>query len=448
MKLYKYIGLVALGLTSCSIESPFSGPTQNEEGKVSAAAIKLDLQLDENIKIQSRANNDEILNNFEIYFLNAKTNQSVKQYTYKDMPEVVTLPAGSYKIEAIYGEDRNADWDNPYFTGSSAEFTISANQINTNIDPIACSLKNVMVTVILDSELLSHVEGEPEVEVYVNKNNPLTFKKIHSDNQTPGYFKHDDVSTLTATFRGKVDGNDITEIKTLDDIKTGNHYRLTFFRHSFNGEDHGNIGSDIEIDARVTVNEVATNVDVEEDKPLEDVTFPQEGEPETPDTPENPDDPNDPNEGENQGGDEPSTKPNISSVGVDLAKVNNLTEGMQIILYITSKSVITSFLVHIDSTDSGFVDAIEELLGNDFDLVGLDKYDGDKGTSLSELGFPVGEDVSNPREKDENGNNRIKFEITSDLQDLLKIYSGTHEFTLTVTNEIDTTTQTLKLKVE
>lgn len=437
MKKFKYIIPIcaSLGLLSCSVEAPFKGAEPSGTGELSKFAFDFETSVINNTRAVSA---QEIIDDFTVVIQKpGNPDVTVGTYTYKDMPDVITLEAGTYKISAIYGEDQDAAWESPYFLGQSDEFKIEPNKITTNIGTVDCKLENVKVTIDFHSTLYDQMGTHDYVEVYVNPDKSLKFYK---DETRAGYFKLSDVCTLTATFHGVIDDVELNEVKTLDNVDKGNHYNLTFSKHIYSADsDEGEIDGQIKVGASVKIVDINNNITIADDEILDDKERPSEQDPSQGEIPGiEPDDP---------GTDEP-TKPEITaSEGLNLDEVNELIEGMPIVLNIVSSSPISSFLVHIDSSDSGFMDAIDDIIGNDFDLIQLDKNDGGKGFSLSELGFPVGTDVSNPSEVDENGNGIIKFEITKELQSLLLVYEGTHEFTLTVTNDKGTTSITLKLKV-
>lgn len=441
MKKIKYIiaSLAFVSLAACSVEDPFQGEKNSGTGQFSKAALQLNVTYDPNTG--TRAENQDFLNDFVIVFQTvATTPVTVASYKYSEMPEVVTLEANKYTVTATYGENHDAKFENPHYKGMSEEFEVKPNEITTSLGTIKCALANVKVTINFHSSLTGHMSDDSYVEVYVNKDASLKFTKDHASSSIAGYFKHSDVNTLTATFHGTVDGVEMNEVKTLQNVQPGYHYALTFKRHDYQNEENGEIEGGIDVEASVTVVDLNRNVTIMDDEVLDDSERPSEDDPsggEDPGTdPEDPDTP-----------DEPSNDPPvITPIGVDLNEVNELVDGMSIILYITSGSSISSFIVEIGSTDDGFMQAIDEMISSKFDLIELDKNEG-LGEALSLLGFPVGEDVSNPSDVDENGNGKIKFEITSDLQILLKAYEGTHEFKFTVENEAGKTQESLKLRV-
>lgn len=404
---------LSLILASCSVETPFQGPSQQGEGYFSKSALGVELEVDETIKSTRAALSNLNVDDFDVKFINTSSNQPVKQFMLRDLPDIVTLSAGNYRIEVTYNEDQEAAWNNPHFKGVSRNFDVRANEITSDLETISCSLKNVMVSVVLDSELLKHIEGEPEIEVWVNQGQPLTFKKEHYDssNPIPGFFKQDGVCTLTAQFSGNVDGAQISEIKTLDNVEAGNHYRLTFYRHSYQGEDQGNIEGDIKVDAKVDVNKVSTNVPEDEDKPLDDVTWPTEEPEEGPDPGQTPT-PNPPTP------DDPETEGPSVDVGESTVEFgeNIVTPDTKVILDIHSDGVngIEKFKIIIESTDETLADMKEiDLVDPNPEM--LDDLHGFLGLL--------------PEDKDTlAGETDVHFDISKFMSMLCMLGEGTHKF--------------------
>ncbi|MCH5229024.1 MAG: DUF4493 domain-containing protein [Muribaculaceae bacterium] len=445
MKLNKYYlyGILALGLASCANEAPFADNTNFGEGSFSKYSISLDVKGEDNIKITSTRASTEL--DFDIIFI-PLDNSEEKRYKYSQMPDIVPLKEGSYVIEAKYGDESlDAAWDNPHFSGKSQEFVITRDKINTELDPITCTLQNVMVSVVFDDDLVNnHMDGDPKVEVYVNKDQPLVFGKNHSDNKIPGYFKHSEVCTLTAEFSGVVDGVELKEIKTLDNVEPGNHYRLNFARHSFNGEDFGQVSGTIVIDANVYIQNLEDNIDQPEEKVLTDVTWPTE-EPEDGQKPGDGDGDKEPEPGPEQPGDGDSDEildglhvfDNDSDA--KLGEPYKVNDKSKIALTFTSKPGFQEFNVVVESTGG-----LTELIGEGSDQgKGDGKLDlvhpGNLKEFLQKVNLLEGDSVE--------GLHKVVFDVT-DLMSLLLMVDGTHTFNIHVKDESGELNEKLILIVE
>lgn len=314
MKKIQYISsvLALMCLSSCAIEDPFPAGSTGQ-GQFSKKALNLEVTADE--FITTRTSSEDELKGFKIVFTPTDSkNTQVVYDDYAEMPNIVTLNTGNYTITASKGDNQEADFEKPYYVGTSNSFEIKENEITTNIGIIKCQLQNIKVTIKYHDLLVNHMDIEStHVEVKINEDGtPLKFTKIHSDNETAGYFKHKNECTLVATFKGIVDGVELNEVKTLRDVSPGNHYKITFTRHEYNGEDSGDVDGSLGVDASVTTENKNTNVIIDEDKLLDDNERPGNNQSGNED-PSDPSDPNDPSDPGND--DDPSdNKPTIEAV--------------------------------------------------------------------------------------------------------------------------------------
>lgn len=291
MKKLYFIGVLsaAMALAGCSKENPFSADAEGE-GQVLKAALSMSTP-DNDIMV-TRADGSQDLSDFQIAFIKENATVASANYRYGDMPDVVTIKAGSYKVTATLGEDREAEWENPYFTGESPYFEVKANEITSSIDPIECELRNIKATIAFDSSLANVMSADSYVEVKVGDNKGLNFTTAEANAGKAGYFRHTDETTLVATFHGKVNGSDIVETKSYDGIEKGRWYKLTFKLHQgAGGAGSGSVSGDVVVDASVDVDDVNRDINIDDDEPLDDNERPTEGgdNPPTPPTGEAPD---------------------------------------------------------------------------------------------------------------------------------------------------------------
>lgn len=261
-------------LTGCNKENPFDGEN-SAEGKLYKSSLDMSVT-DNNIQVNmpTRAGGYN-LNDFQVSFIKDGSSIATKTYTYGEMPEVVTLPVGLYTAKAILGEDREAEWENPYFVGTSSQFEVSAYEITSYIDPIECELHNVKATIEFAPSLANVMSADSYVEVKVGSNSGLNFTKAESDNGKAGYFRHTDETTLVATFHGSIDGARVVETKTYTGVAKGRWYKLTFKLHEGSGDSSGDIEGGVVIDGSVNVIDVNADVNVGDDEPLDDSGRPE-----------------------------------------------------------------------------------------------------------------------------------------------------------------------------
>ncbi|MDE5998376.1 MAG: DUF4493 domain-containing protein, partial [Muribaculaceae bacterium] len=147
MKLYKgiiYSLSAVVVLTGCSMEETFQKEAPESTGTLKTSCLAPKLGNTEGINISTRAGVPST-DDFNVV-ISRKTNareaaQGSVEYKYGEMPEVLTLPVGEYKVYAHHGENMPAEWDSPYYYGES-EFSIDANKITDNVDPIVAKLSN------------------------------------------------------------------------------------------------------------------------------------------------------------------------------------------------------------------------------------------------------------------------------------------------------------------
>ena len=379
--------IALIGFTSCSVEAPFQGEQLNGDGGFQKSA--LNLEVSSQSLITSRASENDIKNDFKIEFIPVSegNGKAVTYNSLKEMPEVVRLEAGTYKIKASYGENQDAGFEKPYYLGNTTEeFTIEPNKIVTDIETIKCKLENVKVTIKYHWTLYERMSDDSYVEVKVNNSSSLQFTKSHADSQIAGYFKHSDVCTLTATFKGKVDGAMIEETKTLSDVVKGNHYEVTFSLNNYGSDNSGNANGQVSVDANVSVKNVdGENAILGEDEILSDNERPKEESPSEEEPGDKPDDPED----------KKITVESTVPLGVD----NVIYDGIIVKLDIHSPEPIDVFKVTIDSPDlaeliqygsgPGILDLVNPTEAEKGFLNGLHLLEGDSVGGETDVTFDV-----------------------------------------------------------
>lgn len=423
-----YTALIAsaslLTLAGCDKESNFQFDA--EKGRLDCNALSVDF-----IRTGTRAGVET--GDFQVNFIDTKTNTTVESYKYSEMPEYVALPEGDYRAEAVYGDGTlAAEWENPYYKGSSS-FSIQPGKITKDVAPIKCTLKNMKVDVEVADETGMDIVGEDVCVTVTAGRASLEFKEEYVD--STGYFKYVEGSrTIVAEFSGTVDDMKISDVrKTYDNAAPGNAYRIIFHVNRPDNTDPGSIttaNGEITIDATIQIIPVTEEVDPDsEQKYLEDDMRPTQ-------------DPNvDPNPGVDP---DPGTEPSgegphieILSEGIVLDQQCEIDGSSRLAFNVTSETGITDFLIVIDSTTL----TAEELEGvglqADLDLVNAT---GDLQETLEELGFPTGDKV--------RGQTLCEFDISDFLPLLTLLGEGTHKFNLTITDAGGTTKATIWLHNE
>lgn len=424
MKKIYIIPLLSAGLlmAGCSKENQFEGDV-DAEGQVLKSALDMSTPSDQ--IMVTRAESGVDLNNFKINFIKEGNSIADKTYMYSEMPDVVTLKAGNWTATAELGEDRIAEWENPYFKGQSSVFEVKPLEITSFIDPIECQLLNIKATIAFDAGLSAAMSADSYVEVKVGDNQGLNFTATEAGTGKAGYFKHTNENTLVATFRGTINGSKIVESKTYSNIAKGNWYKLTFKLHENNGGDPtGDADGSITVDASVTTENVNANIEIASDEPLDDSERPDWG------SGEKPDDPTPPGpvvEG-------PVFDP--VSEGLVFDEIMRVTSDSTVEFKVTSSADagITVFTCDIKSP---FLN--DEILGvagltTHLDLCDLNE---EQVGLLSQFGFPC----------NVGGQKEVTFTMTPMVMGMLNQGNDdVHEFKVTVSDANGTTVKTLKLQ--
>lgn len=418
------LAAVALLASACSKENAFDNSAAGE-GQFLKSALAMDINAQELEKTRASVYAD--INNFKVNFFKDGHSEPYATYVYGEMPEVITLPAATYSITATYGEDRIAEWENPYFLGNSEAFEVNAKEVCSFLEPIECRLENIKVTVDFDEALRSAMSEDSYVEIKVGTSSPLNYGLAEADAKKAGYFKHSNEISLVAVFHGTINGQETVETKSLKDIQKGNHYKIMFRLHNDMGPDgSGNLNGDVTVDANVTAVDVTRDVEIGDDPLLDDSERPTEGnEDDNPDDPENPDDPGTP--------DNPA--PTITpGEGLTLDGSNNGNTLEACILYIHSDAPngITEMYCDIDSPKLTDEELHGAGLASHLDLANTPS---DMAAALKNFGFPV----------NVKGWKDVTFNITDFLETLGDFGSFTHKFVITVKDEYGETTKTLTL---
>ncbi|MDE6296290.1 MAG: DUF4493 domain-containing protein, partial [Muribaculaceae bacterium] len=393
-------------------------------GEFSKNSLLLDVRDDSETVYNAPSRAGSELDDFKILFFKDNGTAPEKSYIYADMPDVVTLPVGKYKVTATKGVDVEADWESPYYLGESDSFYIMRDTITTDVNPIICRLQNVKVTVEFDPMLVANMSEDSYVLVKVGDNAGLKYTKDKEG--VAGHFKHTEGVSMVATFNGTVEGATTVENKSFETVKKGHHYKIKFKLHSQGDGHSGQADADVNVDASVTTVDLEHNIVVTEDEDLGDAERPKEGDDQDPPTPPV----------QNQ---EPPTitvlpQSNPSIPNIEFGKVNEIVDDLECVLMMesTAESGFTKFECTIDSETLN----VEEVgLTNPLDLV-------NPGTNEEAL---IGLELLQEGQV-VKGSKKVKFDLTSFLPMITILGPGTHNFILTIGDSNGEITKTLILK--
>ena len=388
------------------------------QGKVNLASLKVGVSVD----AATRAGVD--VSDYIVYIYKEGSDNPIKQWSYKNMPEIFALNVGSYRLEVWSHVPEDAAWEKPFYHASKS-FDILKDSF-TELGTVTCRLANIKTTVEMDAAL-KEVMGA-DAKVTVTANNVLTAPLDYVKTETrAGYFKAKDVTTnvLSTTLSGTIDGVAYTKTQQFSGIKQGEHRKLVYTYKGSIGDigDGGQPNFDIEID--VTCEIVNYDVDVNPGGDSEIDDFPNTGDGDGGDTGGG-DGGN--TGGGDTGGDNNDKAPTIvgTSYGgapFDIDQPQNVDGPIEMIVTLAAPQGIAHVNVTIDSEGLTPEDLAEVGLTDKFDLA----YPGEFESALkNSLGLPTGTGVIGKKE--------MLFDITQ-FMGMLIIFSGEHKFVIEVIDE-------------
>lgn len=438
-KLYSILaGALMIGVaTSCDEQWT---PAIAEEGTVNLSSLSVNMSDAEKVtsSVLSRATVD--LNGFIVTITDKSGENSPRTYTYGQMPEVLTLPVGTYSIDVESHKVQSAEWEKPYYKGSK-DFTIVDGKI-TDIGVITCAFSSLKVTVEFDPALMLALGDDVKVTVIANNEGKLEFSKSET---RAGYYKVIEGSTtMVAHFEGTVDGSRIESDVTFADVVPGQYRKIIYsakYRPTPPGQS-GSVGtSGITLDTTITTENIDSNITVDEDimdstdRPGKEDPKPGEGG----DTPGEGDGSENPG-----GGNEPEEKAitfeaSATSTNLSLSGENVASEDFgDAIVVIKSTAGIKNLVVTITSDSDQFGSVLNDMdFAEPFDLAY--PRDGKNLENLTNLQLPVKDAVIGKKE--------VEFNITIFVP-LLNIYKpAKYTFVLSATDN-NNVCETLTLRFQ
>lgn len=408
------IALLATILFSCK-KDEMPDVEVSTTGEVDFATLNVTYDPTPNVLYTSTGRSSKVIDTgeFIISVYSTSNNEKKGEWKYKDLPEVFTLQAGSYRLEVASHIPQDAAWDAPYYFAQE-NFEIKVDKV-TPIGDVECVLSNVKVTVEYSDELLSMMGDDCKVNISVGKGT-LDFTK----NETrAGYFTVTSTSNrLYAYFIGSVDGYVDTTYREIENVKAG-EWRILRYSLKQNTDENvesGTFSASVKVDVSCQLVEQNVQVSVDEDV-IEDPEGNKTGDDDNPSEP-------------------PVTTqgPVISASAFDITQPQTITSDLIIQVDVTSEIPLAGLTVDIESTT---------LTASELEAVGLQTHldlgnPGDLRDKLEGLGFPVAENII--------GKNAISFDITPFGGLLSALGAGTHKFIMTATDQNDNKTeQTLTL---
>lgn len=415
---------VLFTFSACHSEKMETGAT-DVTGQLSLASMKMEVDLKvDTVYPQSRAGVD--VSNFLLTIKNSQGEQ-VEQYTYSEMPEIISLPVGTYTVVASSAEAATNGFDVPFYTGSTEQFTIKENEL-TEVSALTCRLANVMISVEYDEELRK-LMGEDVVTTVKIGDNSLDIPS--SETRKAYLIAPASAGSMDITLKGTIDGESVTEVKRVENVQAGQYNIIKYVLSPVddgNNSVGGNLNIAINIDSSMTSSDETVGVNPGEEPGIDD--FPTDGGEEPGD-----------GDGDGEGGitsDISITGKNLGeSPFFDIDQTQTITGATTLIVGIEAPAGIQNLKVAISSDNEEF-NGIGEGLG-EFDLAHSDSMNEDAQAMLPILGLPIDDAVLNQTNLDFN---------ISKFTSMLAGFKGTHTFKITVTdNQGKTESKSLVINV-
>lgn len=416
--------VVLFTFSACHSEKMETGTT-DVTGQLSLASMKMEVDLKvDTVYPQSRAGVD--VSNFLLTIKNSQGEQ-VEQYTYSEMPEIISLPVGTYTVVASSAEAATNGFDVPFYTGSTEQFTIKENEL-TEVSALTCRLANVMISVEYDEELRK-LMGEDVVTTVKIGDNSLDIPS--SETRKAYLIAPASAGSMDITLKGTIDGESVTEVKRVENVQAGQYNIIKYVLSPVddgNNSVGGNLNIAINIDSSMTSSDETVGVNPGEEPGIDD--FPTDGGEEPGD-----------GDGDGEGGitsDISITGKNLGeSPFFDIDQTQTITGATTLIVGIEAPAGIQNLKVAISSDNEEF-NGIGEGLG-EFDLAHSDSMNEDAQAMLPILGLPIDDAVLNQTNLDFN---------ISKFTSMLAGFKGTHTFKITVTdNQGKTESKSLVINV-
>lgn len=385
------------------------------EGVLNLASLKVSVIPDDQAGVVLTRTNIDI-SSFTVAIYEENTITPLKAWTYGNMPEIFSLPVGSYRVDVYSHEPLDAEWNKPHFFASQS-FDISKDKLK-DLGTMICKMRSIKTSVVFTDDLKALLGNDIEVDIISNDKGNLTYNSTIFDTHK-AYFKPDteEANILKTALRGTIDGLSRNITSTFSNIKAGEHRIIQYSLKSSEGDtgEGGNAGFTIQIVADCTVVNENVNVDPGTEGGIDD--FPSGG-----------DDGGDTGGNDGGSGDVPTiVGHNFDGVPFNIDQPQTVNpSGSTLQVKINAPQKFAHLEVAITS---------EKLTPEELESVGLSPnfdlaYPGDLEEGLSGLGFPVGDEVI--------GKTEVLFDISQYTILLSILGPGTHVFEIKVTDQAST----------
>lgn len=346
--------------------------------------------------------------NFLVKIYRTATGELTNQWTVAEMPSVITLYTGTYRVVVCSGENVSAAWETPYYSAEQ-EVKLEKNDIK-DLDRFVCKLSNVKVTVAYSPALRELLDEQSVVTVKVGEG-LLDFSVADADNGKAGYFAAPENRTMSAEFNGIIEGEEVyLPTQLFENVEGGQHREIYFDITSADdlvSKNTGYIKPGLVLNATCESFEKLVSIETSEDV----IQDPEAG--------------------------ELGDAPVFSSESVLFGTPNVLSNNSTVAFQVNSATPIVDITVDIISEKLDKITLQEVGLDSHLELAEPGSYE----EALKSLGFPTRDEVA--------GRNEVAFDISQFAPVMIALGSGTHTFEMRASNEAGfRTTRSLILVVE
>lgn len=408
--------LIASTLIFCACHTESMDNIVNTKGELKLSSMKIGVDMDVDVVyLESRAESGVDFSNY-IVTIYDQYSQQAGQWTYSEMPEIVSLAVGTYTVEVKSAAEPTNGFDVPYYEGI-ATCEIKENQV-TDVPAISCKLANVMFTIEYDEAFKSKMSEDVVTTLSIGENT----LQISATETRVAYLiaSEGEAASLLVNLKGTIDGEAVDYSEHFDNVKSGVHniIKYQFIPVSDGSVAGGAFSVSIAIDSSLTGSDESVSVNPGPEPGIDD--FPTGGGEE-------------PGDGDGEQNMPTIVGSNFNGNPFDIENdVLNITGAATLKVEINAPNGIAHLYVDIQSET---LDVTEVGLSNSFDLA----YPGDLQEGLNGLGFPTGGEVI--------GKESTVFDI-SKFTVLLLTFSGDHNFVIHVVDQQNLeVTKVLKLRV-
>lgn len=410
--------LIASTLIFCACHTESMDNIVNTKGELKLSSMKIGVDMDVDVVyLESRAESGVDLSN-NIVTIYDQYSQQAGQWTYSEMPEIVSLAVGTYTVEVKSAAEPTNGFDVPYYEGI-ATCEIKENQV-TDVPAISCKLANMLFTVEYDESFQDKISEDVVTTITIGENS----LQIPASESRKAYLIAPDSETasMEVNLKGTIDGEVIDYSEHFDNVKSGVHniIKYQFIPVSDGSVAGGAFSVSIAIDSSLTGSDESVSVNPGQEPGIDD--FPTGG---------------------GEGGDAPTivgTKFNGNSFDIsnDVLEVPvnmDMEHPLPLQVTLSAANGIAHVYVTIDS-ETLTEDILTGVnLAASFDLA----EPGELEAGLKGLGFPTGDAVV--------GQTTILFDVTG-FTPFLGLYgAASHNFIIRLIDQQGLeVTQTLKIK--